>query len=117
MPCAELRLPVSVRFHHENTGRSLRRSEVRAPAAGPGKNTVEWVENAGVLKQITADVLTLMAGDTAHRLEIAVALHFISRQRGTVARQPAIETAARRNQRPLIRTMASSRFALSAACP
>jgi hypothetical protein len=61
----------------------------------------EGMENSVALKQIAADTDALMAGDAAQGFEQPVSIQFLDRQRGGISREPAVELAAGRDQRPL----------------
>ena len=60
------------------------------------------MENAVPLEEIAADIDALVASDAAKRLEQLIAGQLLRRDRGGVARKPAVEPAARRDQRALV---------------
>ena len=60
------------------------------------------MENAMPLKQIAAHIDALMATDAAERFENLIAGQLLRRDRVGFARKPAVEAAARRNQRAFV---------------
>src|SRR5262249_17849678 len=54
------------------------------------------------LEKIATHIHTLVAGDAAKRLEQLIAGQLWRRNRGGIAREPAVESAARRDQGALV---------------
>ena len=67
-----------------------------------GLRIADWMEDAASLEKVAAHIDALVAGDAAKRLEQLIAGELRRRDRVGVARKPAVESAARREERALV---------------
>src|ERR1700676_590650 len=54
----------------------------------------QWMEYSMSLEKIAADIYALVTGDTPQGFEEPISVQFVRGQRGRIAREPIIESAA-----------------------